>query len=162
MIEQYLGRGRYLAFYLACGIAGAVAYLVLWFFGILVNHPATPLVGASAGIFGVLIAAAHVAPNATVMLMFPPIPMKLKVFALVMIGIGLFMIFTGGRNAGGEAAHLGGAALGALLIRNPRWLNAFENGPIDGSRRLFGRWKQQRRWRKTGDRTFRMDDWKKP
>lgn len=158
MIEQYLGRGRYLAFYLACGVAGAGAYFLLLMLGMLNAGAGTPLVGASAGIFGVLIAAAFIAPNSTIMLMFPPIPMKLKVFAYVMIGIGFFVVLSNGRNAGGEAAHLGGAALGALLIRNPRWLNVFENGPVDGSRRLFSRWKQQRKWRQSGDRSFRMDD----
>src|SRR5690348_13816995 len=46
MIESYLGRGRYLAFYLLCGIAGAVSYLVLWMFHILVGYSWVPLVGA--------------------------------------------------------------------------------------------------------------------
>lgn len=159
MIEQYLGRARYLAFYLLCGVAGAAMYLGLWRVGVLHSGAATPLVGASAGIFGVLIGAAHVAPNVTVTLMFPPIPMKLKVFALALIGIGAFMIFTNGRNAGGEAAHLGGAALGALLIRFPQALNVFAN-PLGGAGRYLDRKRQDSRWRSAGDRSFRIDDWK--
>jgi membrane associated rhomboid family serine protease len=91
-----------------------------------VTSPYVPLVGASAGIFGVLIAAAFVAPNATIMLLFPPIPMQLRTFAWVLIAIAVFSVFTAGHNAGGEAAHLGGAAMGAALMSNPRVLNIFD------------------------------------
>jgi membrane associated rhomboid family serine protease len=128
MIEQYLGRRKYLAFYLLCGIAGPIVYLFFAMTGILGTSLATPMVGASAGVFGVLMAAATVAPNTTVMLLFPPIPMKLRTLALVLLGIAAFTVFTQGHNAGGEAAHLGGAALGFLLIRNPRLLGWAEGG----------------------------------
>lgn len=123
VIEDYLGRWRFLAFYLLCGIAGPVVYLVFALTGILQTSPFTPLIGASAGVFGILLAAAQVAPRAQVMLMFPPIPMQLRTLAYVLLGIAAFTVFTQGRNAGGEAAHLGGAALGFLLIKNPRFLN---------------------------------------
>ncbi len=127
MVESYLGSRRFLAFYLCCGIAGATAYIVLWTLGFLVSSPIVPLVGASAGVLGVLMAAAAIAPNTRVMLIFPPIPMKLKTMAWIMVGIGvytvLFMGHRAGSNAGGEAAHLGGCALGFFLIRRPSWLN---------------------------------------
>ena len=137
LIENYLGSRRYLAFYLLCGTAGAAMYLILWVLGFLESGAQTPLIGASAGIFGVLIAAARVAPDTTVMLMFPPIPMKLKVLAWIMIGIAVFTVFSNGRNAGGEAAHLGGAALGALLIWQPQLLNVFELWPPKRRKRKF-------------------------
>ena len=123
MIESYLGSRRFLAFYLLCGVSGAASYLLLWGAGVLVSASWTPLVGASAGIFGVLVAGARIAPNATVMLLFPPIPMRLKVLAWILVGFGAYMVLTGGHNAGGEAAHLGGAAVGFVLIRNIQWLN---------------------------------------
>ena len=84
-----------------------------------------PMVGASAGIFGVLVAAAILAPNATV-LIYGIFPMKLKVLALVMLAVAIYTVWTGGTNAGGEAAHLGGAAMGYILIRHPHWLNVFQ------------------------------------
>jgi membrane associated rhomboid family serine protease len=143
MVENYLGSRRYLAFYLLCGIAGALFYLILWQLGILISSPDAPLIGASAGIFGILIAGARIAPNATVMLLFPPIPMRLKVMAWILLGIALYTVLANGSNAGGQAAHLGGAALGALLIWKPHSLDIFD--------RLF----QPRRRR----RSF-MDEWR--
>ena len=119
MMETYLGRQRFLTFYLLCGVAGAVAYLVLWAMGVLVSSAFIPLVGASAGIFGILAAAAQVAPRATVMLMFPPMPVALRTWAYILLGLAAATILFAGPNAGGEAAHLGGALLGIVLIRSP-------------------------------------------
>lgn len=135
LVEQYLGGKRYLAFYLLCGIFGAVLYLILNLGGFVVGHnvpvllfsdTATPLIGASAGVFGVLLAGAFLAPNVTVLLFFI-IPMKLKTLAYVIVGIALFTVIFGkeGDNAGGEAAHLGGAAAGWYFIRHPHHLNGF-------------------------------------
>jgi membrane associated rhomboid family serine protease len=132
-IESYLGRWRYLAFYLICGMAGAVAFIMLDFLGVLPNL-GSGLVGASAGVFGILIAAARVAPNVKVMLMFPPIPMKLRTLAWVFIAIAVVTILAEGHNAGGEAAHLGGAAAGALLIQFPWVLSVFQRKSKKSSR----------------------------
>jgi membrane associated rhomboid family serine protease len=122
MMETYLGRQRFLTFYLLCGVAGAAAYLVLWAMGFLVSTAYVPLVGASAGIFGILAAAAQVAPRATVMLMFPPMPVELRTWAYILLGLAAATILFAGPNAGGEAAHLGGALLGMVMIRNPSLL----------------------------------------
>jgi membrane associated rhomboid family serine protease len=130
MVEQYLGSRRYLAFYLLCGIAGAGMYLLLLVMRVLPDGPYTPLVGASAGIFGILIAAAtRIAPDARVMLLFPPIPMQLRTLAWVMVAIAAATVFFNWRNAGGEAAHLGGAVVGYLLIQRPQVLNVFAHRP---------------------------------
>lgn len=134
VIEAALGRWRFLAFYLLCGIAGPVVYIFFALVGILGTEPYTPLIGASAGVFGVLIAAAQIAPRATVMLILPPIPMQLRTLAWVLLGVAAFTVFTQGPNAGGEAAHLGGAALGLLLIRKPQLLSWAQ----PRSRRLVG------------------------
>ncbi|MCP4835155.1 MAG: rhomboid family intramembrane serine protease [Phycisphaera sp.] len=137
LVEQYLGAKRYLAFYLLCGIVGACAYLLLNFAGwtvfsltgrdlpvLLVNDPGTPLVGASAGVFGVVIASAFLVPNARVLLFFV-IPMKLSTLAYGMVGVALFSVIFGTANAGGEAAHIGGALAGYWLIRRPQVLHGF-------------------------------------
>jgi membrane associated rhomboid family serine protease len=122
MIENYLGSRRYLIFYLLCGIGGAFSYLILWGLHILIDNPWTQLIGASAGIYGVLIAAAQVAPDTTV-LIYGLIPMRLRVMAWLLLSIAVYTVLTSGTNAGGEAAHLGGAVAGFALIKNQRVLD---------------------------------------
>lgn len=134
LVEDQLGPKKFLAFYLVCGIFGGLMYLLLnllgWGLGLqvpglLMNDPSTPLIGASAGVFGVVMACAYIAPNATVQLLFPPIPLKMKVFAYGYVAITLAMLLLGTRNAGGEAAHLGGAIAGFYFIRNTHHLIDF-------------------------------------
>jgi membrane associated rhomboid family serine protease len=138
MVEEYLGRKRYLAFYLLCGIFGALAYLLLnlggyiasmqWpgvaVPGLVFNAPGTPLVGASAGVFGVLMAGAFLAPNAVVLFMFI-VPMRLATLAYLLVAVAMATVLFHGQNAGGEAGHLGGALAGWYFIRRPRHLHGF-------------------------------------
>ena len=126
LVEGWLGKKRFLAYYLICGISGAISYLLLWRIGLVMGHINTPLVGASAGIFGVLIACVKIAPNMGVRLLFPPIMLRMKTLAWLFIGYAVLMIASRGENAGGEAAHLGGAFVGWLLMSNHEWLNVFD------------------------------------
>lgn len=133
MVEEQLGGRKYLAFYLVCGIMGGVLYVFLNLLGmtglnipgVLSGDPGTPLVGASAGVFGVLMACAYIAPNAVVQLIFPPIPLKMKWMAYGYVALSLFNLLTSGRNAGGDAAHIGGAIAGYFFIRNSHHLMDF-------------------------------------
>jgi membrane associated rhomboid family serine protease len=134
MVEQFLGFKRYAAFYLTCGVFGAISYLLLNLLGeglglrlpgVLLENPYTPLVGASAGVFGVIMACAYIAPEAIVQLIFPPIPLKLKYFAYGYVAIAAFNLLRGGANAGGDAAHIGGAIAGFFFIRNSHLLRDF-------------------------------------
>jgi membrane associated rhomboid family serine protease len=133
MVEQQLGRRKYLAFYLTCGLFGAFTYFLLNALGamlpnlpfVLINNPQTQLVGASAGVFGVIVACARISPNTTVQLIIPPVPVKLKYLAYAYVGIATFTVLTRGHNAGGEAAHLGGAAAGFFFIRHSHLLRDF-------------------------------------
>lgn len=138
IVEQQLGSRRYLAFYLVCGIFGGIGYLVLNGLGVaagamgasrvpflLIQDPGMPLVGASAGVFGVIMACAYIAPDLRVQLIFPPIPMRLKTMAYAYVVIAAANLFLGGRNAGGDAAHLGGAIAGFFFIRNAHLLRDF-------------------------------------
>jgi membrane associated rhomboid family serine protease len=132
LVERYLGGKRYLAFYLLCGIFGALFYLVLNLGGyiaaevfglhsvpgLLVNATGTPLIGASAGVFGVLMAGAFLAPNAKVLVFFL-LPMRLATMAWLLVGFSVVSILFNLNNSGGEAAHLGGAAAGWWFIRHP-------------------------------------------
>ena len=128
LIERWWGPKRYLAFYLLCGTAGAVvATLLAWTVGPTVMPVAAPLIGASGSLFGVLAACAVLFPRQRVQLLFPPIPMTMRTMALVFLGIAALSVIAGARNAGGEAAHLGGALLGAVLAARPGWLAWSDN-----------------------------------
>lgn len=117
IVEERLGRVRYLVFYLLCGVAGPIAHLVFGLLGIMSVNIYTPLVGASASIYGVLIAAAMIAPDEEVMLLIPPIDLKLRTVALIMIGLSAVAVLWNWQNAGGHAAHIGGAVMGWVLAK---------------------------------------------
>jgi membrane associated rhomboid family serine protease len=123
-LERWWGASKFLVFYLLCGAAGAVLFAILMAVGILPgNDLHSGLVGASAGIYGILIGAAVIAPNLRVSLLFPPIELSMRqlAIALLVISGGAILLKLGG-NEGGEAGHLGGAILGFILMRNPQWL----------------------------------------
>ena len=124
-IEYIMGAKRYLAFYLVCGIAGALFYGLMIHTGML-TYPAEimvyiPMVGASASIYGIMIATAFLYPDARISLLFPPVTMTMRTFALVIIGIATVIIFSNGNNAGGEAGHLGGAIMGLIIMLIWKW-----------------------------------------
>lgn len=134
-VEQYLrSRKRFLAFYLTCGIFGGFLYLILNLLGNLVGPkvpgllpaaPTTPLIGASAGVFGILMASAFIAGN-QIMYVFMVLPMKIKTGAYLFVAISALNLFVlQGSNQGGDAAHLGGAAAGFFFIRRHEMLHDF-------------------------------------
>ena len=121
-MERWWGSGKFLIFYLLCGVAGGMFFTLLVLLGLLPGgHQA--LVGASAGIYGILIGVAVVAPNLRVALLFPPVELSMRQLAigLMAVSAGSIMLKFGG-NEGGEAGHLGGAILGFILVRYPRLL----------------------------------------
>lgn len=120
MMEQWWGSKRFLAFYLLCGVCGALPMLLFVYAGL---YPAgVPLLGASGALFGILIGAAVLFPHQRVQLLFPPIPMTLRTMALVFLGISAFSVIVGS-NDGGNAAHLAGAGLAFFLVKRPSLLN---------------------------------------
>lgn len=124
MIERWWGSRRFLAFYLFCGASGAfVASLLGVIPGMNIMPAQAALVGASGSLFGILVACAVLYPKMRVMLLFPPIPMSMRTMALAFLVIAALSVIAGSGNAGGEAAHLGGALLGFVLVKKPRWLN---------------------------------------
>lgn len=121
-VEGHLGSKRFLAFYLICGCFAGLVFVVLGYVpGLLHVSKDTKLVGASGSVFGVLIAYAAMAPNQVVNL-WGVIPMTMRTLAYGLLGIAVFSIVVGSGNAGGEAAHLGGAVMGFILIHNAKWL----------------------------------------
>ena len=139
-VEQWWGSRKFLTFYLLCGASGALFYSILYSLGVfgkeiidlgngmLISSSYIPLVGASAGIFACLVGVAVISPDLRIQLLFPPIPMKMRTFALGILGIAVATILFSWNNAGGEAGHLGGAILGYFLMKNPRLLSFIREG----------------------------------
>lgn len=125
IIERWWGSRRFTAFYLLCGVAGAVFYSLLFFLGVFPASTTTltGLVGASAGIYGILIGVAVIAPDIRMALIFPPIELSAKQLALAVLAIAVVSIALRFGNEGGEAGHLGGAMLGYLLIKRKHLLS---------------------------------------
>ena len=123
-MERWWGSQRFLIFYLICGIGGAAFFSLLTLTGIVPADSQSILVGASAGIYGIFIGVAITAPNLRVSLLFPPIELSMRQLAIALLAIsaGSIILKLGG-NEGGEAGHLGGAIIGAILMRWPRLLS---------------------------------------
>lgn len=112
-IEQYLGSRRYLYYYAACVFSGALTHL---FVSALMGAPPVPTVGASGGVFGLLLAFGMFFPRRQVMLLFPPIPMEARVLVVLYGGIELLLGVTGRLPGVAHFAHLGGMLGGLLMI----------------------------------------------
>ncbi len=129
LIEKWWGPRRFLAFYLLCGACGAWLMAMFAFDPALINGQNAWLVGASGSIFGVLVASAMLYPKDEVKLIIPPMWVTVRKLAIVFIALSIGSMFVG-YNVGGNAAHLGGAIFGYLLVKRPWSLDFLDrNGP---------------------------------
>lgn len=112
-IERYVGPRRLLTCYFASVVSAALSQL---FVPMLFGAPPAPTIGASGGVFGLLLAYAVMFPSRKVVPLFPPIPMPAWLFATVYAGIELFLGVTGSMAGVAHFAHLGGMVGSALVI----------------------------------------------
>jgi rhomboid-like protein len=148
IVEYVMGSKRFLAFYFICGIGALVLQMMVQAYEVhaITGHIsiASPeldssyliygsqaqklydiyhgtMVGASGAIFGLLIAFGMLYPNAELMIMFIPVPVKAKyiipVYVLIELSLGVGQF--GGDNVA-HFAHLGGAILGFILVKTWR------------------------------------------
>ena len=113
-IERLFGSRYYLCFYLASVVTAAITHLVIT---ALMGSPPVPMVGASGGVYGLLLAYGMYFPNNRVMLLFPPIPMPARVFVVVYALVELFLGVTGTQEGVAHFAHLGGMVGGFMMLR---------------------------------------------
>jgi len=116
IIHENIGNNAVISLYIIGGIIGGLSYMALFniipYYDIRVSE--SLMLGASAGVFSVVVGSATLLPNYTFYLLFLG-PIRIKYIALFYVLLSFFDVT--GSNAGGEIAHLGGALMGYLYIR---------------------------------------------
>ncbi len=113
-LEQVLGRRRFVVYYFACVVSAAITQLVV----LQLAGTFVPTVGASGGVFGLVLGYAMFFPQQRVVLLIPPIPMSARTFAVVYALVELALGVFGSQEGIAHFAHLGGMAGGWLLLRH--------------------------------------------
>jgi membrane associated rhomboid family serine protease len=112
-IERYVGPRRLLTCYFASVVTAALTQLVV---PALFGAPPGLTLGASGGVFGLLLAYAVMFPTRKVIPLIPPIPMPAWLFATIYACIELFLGVTGTLSGIAHFAHLGGMVGSALVL----------------------------------------------
>ena len=115
-IERYVGPRRVLTCYLASVVTAALTQLIV---PPLMGAPPAPTLGASGGVFGLLLAYALMFPHRKVVPLIPPIPMPAWLFATLYAAAELLFGVTGRLSGVAHFAHLGGMIGSALVVM--RW-----------------------------------------
>lgn len=115
IIQEFLNSKRVISLYVLGGLFGGLLYILVYnlipFYGDRIAE--SMMLGASAGVFAIVVGAAVFMPNYTFFMLFLG-PVKIKYIAMFYVFMS-FIQSTGG-NAGGEIAHLGGAFVGWIYI----------------------------------------------
>ena len=116
-IERLFGSRFYALYYFACVVTAAITHLIItaW-----MGAAPVPMVGASGGIYGLLLAFGIYFPHRRVMLLFPPIPMPARVFVFGFAVLELVLGITQTQAGVAHFAHLGGMLGGWLMIQYRR------------------------------------------
>ena len=116
-LEYTWGNRRYALYYFVCVIGAGLCQLLVSSWMAANGGLVGPAIGASGGVFGLLLAYGMLFPNQRVMLLIPPIPMKARTLVIVYGAIELLSGVTGFLPGVAHFAHLGGMLFGWLLIR---------------------------------------------
>ena len=116
IISDNIGNNALISLYILGGIIGGLFYMATYnivpYYGERVSD--SLMLGASAGVFSVVVGSATLMPNYTFYLLLIG-PVRIKYIALFYVLLSFFDV--AGSNAGGEIAHLGGAFIGYIFIR---------------------------------------------
>ena len=116
-LEYTWGNKRFLTYFLVCIAGAGLCQLAVGAWTMSQGGDAYATIGASGGVFGLLLAYGMLFPHHRVMLLIPPIPMKARTLVIVYGAIELFLGATGLQPGVAHFAHLGGMLFGWLLIR---------------------------------------------
>jgi membrane associated rhomboid family serine protease len=115
LVQDFVGSGRVVAIYLLGVIVGALFFFAFYNLipRLIDQQGYVRLVGASGGVYAIIVAAATLAPD-TIVLLFGIFPVRLKYIAWFSILVSFLALAS--PNTGGNAAHLGGALIGYIFI----------------------------------------------
>jgi len=144
-IESAWGKRRFLELYFV-GVVGAALTTIAFSYPHILGSPATPTLGASGGVFAILIAFGVLFSENEIMMIPFPFTIKAKYFVGILIVVTLAFAMSGGGNVA-YVAHLGGLLFGWLYVRRgPK--GALVNVGISeryyGLRNSYYRWKRRR------------------
>lgn len=111
-LENLWGSRRFAVYYFVCVIGAALTQLLVQN----MTGQNTPTIGASGGVFGVLLAFGLFFPNQVLLLLIPPMPIKAKWFVLLYGIVELIFGVTGTEAGVAHFAHLGGMLFGFIVI----------------------------------------------
>ncbi len=119
VVHQFLGSRKLANLYILGGLVGALFYVLIYNLAPYFRNSidASLMLGASAGVFAIVVGAATLSPNTTFFLILIG-PVKIKYIAIFYVILSFAN--SAGANAGGELAHLGGALLGYLYVTQLR------------------------------------------
>ncbi|MDB5263000.1 MAG: rhomboid family intrarane serine protease [Adhaeribacter sp.] len=115
LVREYLGSKKLVSLYILGGLSGALLYLLFYnFVPFFIQRGSAEMIGASASVLAIIVAAATLLPDYTFnLLLLGPVKIKWIAWFLVLLSVSGAV----GDNAGGNVAHLGGALLGYIFIR---------------------------------------------
>jgi membrane associated rhomboid family serine protease len=149
-VERHWGLRRFLKFYLSCGVVAGLTYAVIA--AVVSQNPGMeairgiPLIGASGGVYGILLACAVLFPHMRIILFV--FPMSMRTAALIIFGIAVLYVLGGWGRAEfwSHVAHLGGAGMaGVWLWVIPRARGRAREAVRRASRGAWERKMRQRR-----------------
>ena len=148
-IEGAWGSRRFVELFMI-GIVGAAITTVALSYSHLLGDPSLPTIGASGGVFAILIAFGVLFADTEIMMIPFPFLIKAKYFVGILIVIELAFAMTGGGNVA-YVAHLGGLLFGYLYVRRgpkPAMAKVGFSERYYGLKNSYYRWKRRRAARK--------------
>jgi membrane associated rhomboid family serine protease len=112
-VERLFGARAFALYYVVCVIGAAAAQLLVTAYA----GGYYPTLGASGGVFGLLLASGMMFPHSRIFLLIPPMPVPMWLFVIGCGAIELFLGVTGTQAGVAHFAHLGGMAIGFVLIQ---------------------------------------------
>lgn len=115
-LEYHWGGRRFLVYFTVSVLGASLCQLALASWSVAEGGMPYATIGASGGVYGLILAYGLLFPTHRVMLLFPPIPMSARTFAIVLGAMALLFGLTGQESGVAHFAHLGGMLAGGLML----------------------------------------------